>query len=281
MENKKTIAKHNAEFLKGHHTYHLKMNRFGDLLSHEFKGLMNGYNFEMKNKSGLVGATFIPPANLAMPKSIDWRNHGAVTPVKNQGNCGSCWSFSATGALEGQFFRKTGKLVSLSEQNLIDCSMAFGNNGCQGGLMDYAFDYIKKNHGIDTEESYPYEAKDRKCRYKDSNKGAEDVGFVDIERNEEALKVALATVGPISIAIDAEGSMFQFYGGGVYMNKQCSSEELDHGVLAVGYGTDKGEDYWLVKNSWGSDWGESGYIRMARNKNNMCGVASYPSYPLV
>ena len=147
MENSKRIHQHNSRFLLGHHNYKLEMNHYGDLLPHEFTRVMNGYRQDLK-PTNLVGATFIEPANVALPKNVDWRTHGAVTPVKNQGQCGSCWSFSTTGALEGQHFRKTGRLVSLSEQNLIDCSTSYGNHGCNGGLMDFAFAYIKDNGGI-------------------------------------------------------------------------------------------------------------------------------------
>merc|ERR550519_2264459 len=269
MENKQKIAKHNTRFNKGHHAYDLEMNHYGDLLSHEFQTIYNGYRYDLKENAtaaGLLGATYISPANVELPKSVDWRTHGAVTPVKNQGQCGSCWSFSATGALEGQHFRKTGKLVSLSEQNLVDCSRSYGNEGCNGGLMDNAFQYIKDNGGIDTEESYPYEGEDDKCRYNPKNKGAWDVGFVDVrEGDENDLKTAIATAGPCSVAIDASHESFQFYSHGVYRDPECSPENLDHGVLAVGYGVDEdGSAYWLVKNSWGTSWGEPGPWRPRR-----------------
>lgn len=172
-----------------------------------------------------------------------------MTPVKDQGQCGSCWAFSSTGSLEGQHFAKTKQLVSLSEQNLVDCSQKQGNMGCNGGLMDQAFTYIKENKGIDTEKSYPYEAEDRTCRFKAADVGATDTGFTDIKsKNEEALQQAVATIGPIAVAIDASHNSFQLYKRGVYNEKSCSQTQLDHGVLAVGYGTEGSDDYWLVKN---------------------------------
>jgi len=287
-ENKHKIASHNKGFSSGHHTYKLRMNKYGDMLHHEFVATMNGFRGNstggFKANRQYQGASFIEPNDdVVMPKNVDWRTKGAVTPVKDQGQCGSCWAFSATGALEGQTFRKTGELVSLSEQNLIDCSRKFGNNGCNGGLMDNAFEYIKENGGIDTEEAYPYDGEDEKCHYNPSDAGAEDKGFVDVrEGNEHALKKAIATVGPVSVAIDASHESFQFYSHGVYIEPECSPEMLDHGVLAVGYGVeDNGEAYWLVKNSWGTTWGDQGYVKMARNKNNQCGIASSASFPLV
>jgi cathepsin L len=285
MENKKRIAKHNAKAAKGQYSYHLAMNEFGDLLHHEFVAQMNGFKKRAKNDTSRpLGATYIAPAHVdKLPNDVDWRTHGAVTPVKNQGQCGSCWSFSTTGALEAQHYRKTGVLTSLSEQNLVDCSRSYGNEGCNGGLMDNAFQYIKDNGGIDTEQSYPYEGEDDKCRYNPKNKGAWDVGFVDVkEGDENALKTAIATAGPCSVAIDASHESFQFYSHGVYREPECSPENLDHGVLAVGYGVDEdGQAYWLVKNSWGTTWGDQGFIKMARNEDNMCGIASAASYPLV
>jgi len=148
--------------------------------------------------------------------------------------------------------------------------------------MDDAFEYIKLNGGIDSEDSYPYEGVQGKCRYNKENNAAEDVGFVDVKQgSEHSLKRAVATQGPVSVAIDASHRSFQMYDSGVYMEPKCSSEELDHGVLVVGYGEENGHKYWIVKNSWSEEWGEEGYIKMARNKDNMCGVASSASYPLV
>jgi len=290
MENKAKIEKHNRQAARGHKSYTLAMNQFGDLLHHEFVATVNGYRPRSKfNYTGtatpLRGATFLPPAHVdSLPENVDWREHGAVTPVKNQGQCGSCWSFSTTGALEAMHHRATGKLVSLSEQNLVDCSTEYGNQGCNGGLMDAAFQYIKDNGGIDTEKSYPYEGEDDTCRYNPKYRGAMDIGFVDVEEgNENALKSAIAHQGPCAIAIDASHESFQFYRHGVYRDEECSPENLDHGVLAVGYGVDKesGSAYWLVKNSWGETWGHDGYVKIARNEDNMCGVASSASYPLV
>lgn len=281
MENRNKIARHNINYEKGLIKFKMGLNHLSDMLPHELKA----YNGFVRRNSSLskLGATYIEPAHVTLPKAVDWRTKGAVTPVKNQGHCGSCWSFSATGALEGQHFRKSGKLVSLSEQNLIDCSTDYGNNGCEGGMMDQAFQYIKDNGGIDIEITYPYEGEDDTCRFKKSNIGATDKGFVDIPTGDEhKLKAAVATVGPVSVAIDAGHQSFQMYSEGIYTEPECSSTDLDHGVLVVGYGTtDEGDDYWLVKNSWSDQWGDQGYIKMARNKDNLCGIATQASYPLV
>ncbi|KAF8796089.1 Cathepsin L like protein [Argiope bruennichi] len=258
MENKHKIAHHNKMYLTGHKSYSLAMNKFGDLLHHEFISAVNGFRRNY-NESLASGSTFLTPANIQLPENVNWTAKGYVTPVKDQGQCGSCWSFSATGALEGQHFRKTGKLVSLT------------------------FEYIKENHGIDTEEAYPYKAKQGRCHYKKKERGATDTGFVDIPSgDEQKLMEAVATIGPVSVAIDASHETFQFYSKGVYNEPECSSQELDHGVLVTGYGTTKnGEDYWIVKNSWGTSWGDDGYIKMSRNKENQCGIATQASYPLV
>lgn len=280
--NLKKIEMHNYLHLHGLKTYRLGINEYADMEPTEFVSVMNGLLPRNVSAPSHHTTYLSPLVEMTLPDEVDWRTKGYVTEVKNQGHCGSCWSFSTTGSLEGQHFRKTGKLVSLSEQNLVDCSTSYGNNGCNGGLMDYAFQYIKDNRGEDTEAAYPYEAEDGTCRFKRSDVGATDTGYTDVTSgDEDALKEALATIGPISIAIDASQESFQLYESGVYVEPDCSSQRLDHGVLAVGYGTLNGQDYWIVKNSWGPSWGAEGYILMARNKDNQCGVATQASYPLV
>jgi cathepsin L len=282
LQNLRQIADHNKEYEAGLKSFRLAINRFGDLTSEEFGARMNGFrrptSINTTNSRNLFAST-----NDELPAAVDWRTKGYVTQVKDQKRCGSCWAFSATGSLEGQHFKQTGKLVELSEQNLVDCSRNFGNEGCNGGWMDSAFQYIKANDGVDTEQSYPYEAVDRPCRFKPQNVGADDTGFVDIKQGSESdLEAAIAKVGPISVAIDASHMSFQFYDHGVYNERQCSPKNLDHGVLAVGYGVNEnGEKYYIVKNSWGSSWGNQGYILMSRGKNNQCGIATAASYPTV
>ncbi|XP_039898116.1 procathepsin L-like [Simochromis diagramma] len=284
LNNRKFVLVHNILADQGLKSYRLGMTYFADMENEEYKrvisqGCLHSFNASLPRR----GSTFFTlPEGTDLPESVDWRDKGYVTDVKDQKQCGSCWAFSATGSLEGQHFRKTGKLVSLSEQQLVDCSGDYGNEGCGGGLMDYAFQYIQENGGIDTEESYPYEAEDGKCRYNPDNIGATSTGYTDVSQgDEDALKEAVATIGPVSVAIDASQMSFQFYESGVYNEPQCSSLQLDHGVLAVGYGTEDGNDYWLVKNSWGLEWGDKGYIKMSRNKSNQCGIATAASYPLV
>ncbi|XP_054713140.1 procathepsin L-like [Uloborus diversus] len=273
------IVHHNIRADLGQHSFRRGLNKYADMRHEEFVKVMNG--FRPKNVPSNASA-WVPPSNVKIPDQVDWRTKGLVTGVKDQGQCGSCWAFSTTGSLEGQHKKKTGDLVSLSEQNLVDCSGPEGNDGCEGGLMDSAFDYIKQNKGIDTEKSYPYTAEDGSCHFKRANVGATVTGYVDIPSgDEEALKKAVATVGPVSVAIDASHDSFQTYLNGVYDEPECSTSELDHGVLVVGYGTEDGRDYWLVKNSWGPSWGIKGYIKMSRNSNNQCGIATQASYPLV
>ncbi|XP_045616611.1 digestive cysteine proteinase 1 [Procambarus clarkii] len=277
--NLQYVKEHNEKFEKGESTFNLAMNQFGDMTNEEFNAVMKGY------KSGSHAEPhneFVIKEGLPMAATVDWRNSGAVTGVKDQGQCGSCWSFSATGSLEAQHYFKTGYLISLSEQQLVDCADGiYFNQGCNGGWVNQAFKYIY-NYGSQTEASYPYQAIDNVCRYNSNYVAATLNDYVDIPQGSElALQQATYSVGPISVAIDASNYSFQLYYSGVYYEPYCSSSNLDHAVLVVGYGSENGQDYWLVKNSWGYSWGINGYIKMARNSNNHCGIATEASYPLV
>jgi cathepsin L len=279
------VFRQNAEFVDNFNGPHkVALNKFGDLTSEEFANIYNGLKY--KHDSVSAAAThdnMLPTLEAPIPSHVDWRDSGAVTGVKNQGQCGSCWSFSTTGSLEGaHVLQGNDQLVGLSEQQLMDCSYNYGNNGCDGGLMDNAFRYIIANNGDDTEASYPYTAQDGSCHFNAADVGATMSSYQDIPSgDEQALTTSAATVGPISVAIDAGQSSFQFYEGGIYYSSTCSSTALDHGVLVVGYGETSEGKYYIVKNSWGEDWGLSGYIWMARDRNNNCGIATAASYPVV
>jgi len=273
------IVKHN----EGNHSWTMGINQFADLTPTEFKARYTG-GFKMPKKF-LRGVTHAPFDVRANPPSVDWTTKGAVTPVKNQQQCGSCWAFSTTGSVEGAWFLAKGNLTSLSEQELVDCSGPEGNQGCEGGLMDQGFQYIIDNKGITTEAAYPYTAADGTCASAGKPIAATLSGYKDVPANNElALETAIVQQ-PVSVAVEADQSSFQFYTGGV-MDAACGTA-LDHGVLAVGYGTDtaSGKDYYKVKNSWGADWGEKGYIRLARgakfNPNGQCGIQMVASYPVV
>nr|ABK91809.1 cathepsin L-like proteinase precursor [Clonorchis sinensis] len=277
------ISKHNVRFIQGQVSYTMGINEFSDKTDEELKRLRCFRGSLNASRDGSKYITIAAPP----PSEIDWRNKGAVTPVKNQGNCGSCWAFSATGAIEGQNFLATGNLVSLSEQQLVDCSSEYGNNACNGGLMDNAFKYVKDSNGIDTEASYPYvsgETGDANptCRFNLKEAVVRVTGYIDLPRGQVSeLKQAVGHYGPISVAINAGLPSFMSYKSGVYSDDQCSSDDLDHGVLLVGYGEENGIPYWLIKNSWGPHWGENGYVKILRDHNNLCGVASMASYPLI
>ncbi|CAG9769425.1 unnamed protein product [Ceutorhynchus assimilis] len=279
-ENLQKINSHNKKYDDGTVSYKLGINKFADMSEKEF-ALKLGFksNFINKTKNHAI---FKSPVNANVPEKVNWVELGAVTGIKDQGNCGSCWSFSATGALEGQYYLKYKSLVSLSEQNLVDCSSSYGDNGCNGGLMDNAFEYVRDN-GIMSEDDYPYCAFDETCQYNSAKVVVKVQSLVDIAVGSETdLQTAVGTLGPVSVAVDA--SMFQLYQEGIYDNSNCGNGryDLDHGILAVGYDTSAdGTPYWLVKNSWGEDWGEKGYIRMSRNKDNQCGIATCASYPVL
>ena len=236
-KNLKQISAHNLEASLGVHTYELAMNHLGDMTSEEVVQKMTGLRIP-PSRSYSNDTLYTPEWEGRVPDSIDYRKKGYVTPVKNQGQCGSCWAFSSAGALEGQLKKKTGKLLALSPQNLVDCVTE--NYGCGGGYMTTAFQYVQQNGGIDSEDAYPYVGQDESCMYNATAKAAKCRGYREIPvGNEKALKRAVARVGPISVSIDASLASFQFYSRGVYYDENCDRDNVNHAVLVVGYGTQK------------------------------------------
>ncbi|KAL5096890.1 hypothetical protein RYX36_001217 [Vicia faba] len=257
--------------------HRLGLNRFADMSNEEFKN-----KFISKVKKPISKRRHVKGETCEdAPYSFDWRKKGAVTGVKDQGNCGSCWSFSSTGAIEGVNAIVTEDLISLSEQELVDCDTT--NDGCDGGYMDYAFEWVINNGGIDTEANYPYTGVDGTCNVtKEETQVVTIEGYTDVAQSDSALLCATAKQ-PISVAIDGSSLDFQLYTSGVY-DGDCSSnpDDIDHAVLIVGYGSDGDEDYWIVKNSWGTSWGMEGYIYIRRNTNltyGVCAINYMASYP--
>lgn len=272
-ENVALAQKMNAE--SGSATY--GVTKFMDFTTEEFRSM---YLRPLKSIPNLPYVNFTKSND--DPAALNWKDKGAVTPVKDQGSCGSCWSFSTTGNVEGQWFIKNNQLVSLSEQNLVDCDHECDpqdpqscDEGCDGGLMTNAFAWIKKqgSKGIATEKSYPYRGVDGKCKTSGTVTGATVSSFNMVPEDEGQIKSYLAQNGPLSVALNADS--LQFYSGGVFNPMRCDPKALDHGVLMVGYGgMDSNTPYWIVKNSWGEDWGEDGYFRIIYGKGK-CGINTF------
>jgi len=287
-QNKAIVDEHNA----GNHSYRMGLNLHADLTLEEFKSRHGFLGHLSTIGTEHSAATARHNVTGGAPTSVDWRDENLVNPIKNQAQCGSCWAFSTVDSYESAVAKKTGTLVSFSEQDLVDCvkdvslpgSSQTCCNGCSGGLMDYGFQYLmNKQDGKDTTEaSYPYTAKDGTCDFasKSETGAAAITAFHDITQGDEsALEDACGTKGVISIAVNAGITGWQLYESGVFDPTSCNPEDLDHGVAVVGYGTD-GKDYWIIRNSWGEDWGESGYMRIKKGSNT-CGVANSACYPVV
>eukprot|EP00066_Takifugu_rubripes_P023646 XP_011612912.1 PREDICTED: cathepsin L1-like [Takifugu rubripes] len=282
--NKQQIEDNNQGFLMGSKHFTMAMNKYGDLTAQEFQVLQGAMIDAQLAKRGKTVASrkLRNSAKKFDGMVIDYRQMGYVTEVKDQGYCGSCWAFSTTGAIEGQIFKKTGQLMSLSEQNLVDCSKSYGTYGCSGAWMANAYDYVV-NNGLESTITYPYTSVDTQPCYYDSRLAVahiKDYRFIP-KGDEQALADAVATIGPITVAIDASHSSFLFYSSGIYEESNCNPNNLSHAVLLVGYGSEGGQDYWLIKNSWGPSWGEGGYMRLIRDGKNPCGIASYALYPIL
>ncbi|KAH0468137.1 hypothetical protein IEQ34_003170 [Dendrobium chrysotoxum] len=278
-----SIFKANVEYIdsanaNGDRKYRLAVNQFADLTNDEFSSSLNGFI----ERSLLRTEELFRYGNMTnMPDAIDWRSMGAVTPIKYQGTtCGSCWAFSAVAVTEGITKIRTGNLISLSEQQLMDCDVNGNEHGCRGGTLEGSYKFIIQNRGITSDTNYPYTAAIGTCR--DSEAVATIKGYEYVPANSELSLMKAAANQPVSVVIDAGGWDFKFYSGGLFTG-QCGTK-LDHAVTVVGYGTDEdGTDYWLVKNSWGTSWGEEGYIRMQRNveaAQGLCGIAISASYPI-
>lgn len=286
QEQRKDIFRQNMRFIHSKNraglTYKLAPNHMADRSSDEIKYMRGKLHSTGYNGGSSFHYTKTDVENL--PDQMDWRLYGAVTPVKDQSVCGSCWSFGTVGTIEGALFLKTGKLTPLSQQALVDCSWGFGNNGCDGGEDFRVYQWMMKHGGIPSDESYgPYLGADGYCHIDNSSLVASIKGYVNVTSGDiDALRVAIFKHGPISVAIDAAHRAFSFYANGVYYNPECGSGEdsLDHAVLAVGYGILKGEPYWLIKNSWSTYWGNAGYVLMSQKDNN-CGVATSPTYVIM
>ncbi|EDW41429.1 digestive cysteine proteinase 1 [Drosophila sechellia] len=284
-EHRKNIFRQNLRYIHSKNraklTYTLAVNHLADKTEEELKA-RRGYKSSGIYNTGKPFPYDVPKYKDEIPDQYDWRLYGAVTPVKDQSVCGSCWSFGTIGHLEGAFFLKNGgNLVRLSQQALIDCSWAYGNNGCDGGEDFRVYQWMLQSGGVPTEEEYgPYLGQDGYCHVNNVTLVAPIKGFVNVTSNDpNAFKLALLKHGPLSVAIDASPKTFSFYSHGVYYEPTCKNDVdgLDHAVLAVGYGSINGEDYWLVKNSWSTYWGNDGYILMSAKKNN-CGVMTMPTY---
>ncbi|XP_017853478.1 cathepsin L1 [Drosophila busckii] len=277
-ENTKFISEHNKYYEKGESTYRLAANTMSDMNTDSY---LKGYlrlirsqaNSSIDNIADIVGSTLMNN----IPESFDWRKKGFTTSVQNQQSCGSCYAFSIAESIEGQIFKRTGRILDLSVQQIVDCSISYGNQGCTGGSLRNTLKYLQATGGLMRSDDYKYTSKKGKCQF------VRDLSVVNVTswailpvNDESSIQAAVAHIGPVAVSINATPKTFQLYSDGVYNDISCLSTSVNHAMLVIGF--DK--DFWILKNWWGERWGESGYMRM-RKGINLCGIANYAAYAIV
>ncbi|XP_052224153.1 procathepsin L-like [Dreissena polymorpha] len=268
------IRDHNLRYDRGEVSYTVGENQFADM-----KTMPRGLIVPEEGVEVYPDALTEPDPNADL--EIDWRQKGVVTPVKSQGQCGSCWAFSALGSLEAITKKNKGRTTDLSEQNLVDCAdQRYGNWKCKGGWMNNAFNYIRDAKGVDNEQCYPYSGWESSCRHRKDCIGATISGYQNVGKSEHSQASSLSRVGPVTVAADCNDRGFQYYRSGIYYNPRCNGNHPNHAMVSVGYGSTSG-NYWIIKNSWGTTWGDKGYIFMTKDKGDTCGLSKFASYPTV
>ncbi|XP_055383895.1 procathepsin L [Condylostylus longicornis] len=279
-ENVKVIENHNKLYKDGKVSYRLRTNVMADLKPksylEKYVRLVNSQRYKDSDPiDNMVSSGLLNYENL--PNEIDWRDKGFLMTADNQGQCGSCYAFSIVRSMEGQVFKRTGKLFKLSVQQVVDCSIKTGNKGCTGGSLRNTLRYLEETGGLMRHDDYTYQERQGKCQF------IETLSIVNVTtwsilppKDEEALKAAVALIGPIAVSLNASPNTFQLYGDGVYDDDNCNDLQVNHAMLVVGY-TD---DYWILKNWWGPNWGENGYMKLKRGKN-LCGISNYAAYAVV
>ncbi|XP_016964724.1 procathepsin L [Drosophila biarmipes] len=277
-ENYKVIEEHNQHYKEGQKSFRLKPNIFADMSTDGYlRGYLRLLKSDVADSANNIAEIVGSPLMANVPESLDWRHKGFITPSYNQQSCGSCYAFSIAGSIAGQVFKRTGKVLSLSPQQIVDCSVSHGNQGCVGGSLRNTLIYLQSTGGIMRAEDYKYVAKKGHCQF------VHDLSVVNVTswailpvRDEQAIQAAVTHIGPVAISINATPKTFQLYSDGIYDDASCSAASVNHAMLVIGFG----KDYWILKNWWGELWGESGYMRI-RKGVNMCGIANYAAYAVV
>jgi cathepsin L len=291
--NMRKILSHNFNFRRGRTSFKLGINQFAHMTFDEISRNFSPSPAERARQTkSAQGTRFIPKTvysdnsmNLRhLPESFDWRDRGVVTKVKNQFLCGACYAMATLAALESHHLLATGENVSLSVQEIVDCAGDYQTFGCRGGMDFRTIDFVKDRRGISSEAVYPFTGQVGRCRAAEFEKVAIDVkgyGMIPKGKDPTYLKKALIKLGPILVPVDSDLETFKRYSSGIFFDENCKVSQLNHLVLLVGYGHENGEEFWIVKNSYGEFWGEKGFMRIAMNRSNDCGVTKEPIYPII